>query len=109
MYEIPEGGVKGYASSAKYFKEVIMNLENNGIKPELKPASLEKHLNSRGRYTSRKYWEYIKVIKKINSSKKIPVFQSEKMPVVERNQYFEGFSKLYAMDSIKKMKEGVVY
>ncbi len=86
-----------------------MDLENKKIKPELKPVSLEKFLNSRGRYTNRKYWEYIKVIKKINLSKKNPIFQSEKMPVAEKKQYFEGFSKLYTIDAIQRMKEGEVY
>ena len=109
IYEIPEGGVKGYASAAKSFKEVVMNLENKNIKPKLKPVSLEKFLNSRGRYTNRKYWEYIKVIKKISLSKKNPVFQSEKMPVAKKSQCSEGFSELYATNVIQRMKEGEVY
>lgn len=109
IYEIPAGGVKGYSDSAKYFKDAVLNLENKGIKPELKPVSLEKHIKARGRYTNRKFWEYINVIKNINSSKKHPVFQNEKMPVSLRNQYFEGFLPMYPMDAIKKMKEGKIY
>ena len=109
IYEVPEGGVKGYSSSAKNFQEVVFDLENKGIKPELKPVSLDKHIKARGRYTNRKFWEYITVIKRISPSKKNPIFQSEKMPVALKNQYFEGFLKMYPMDAIKKMKEGDVY
>ena len=106
MNEIPEGGVKSYSSSANYFKDVIVNLEKNGVKPELKPASLEKHIKSRGRYTNRKFWEYINVIKNINSSKKNPIFQNEKMPVALKKEYYEGFLQMYPMNAIKTMKEG---
>ena len=109
IYEIPKGGVKDYSTSAKYFKDVVLNLENYGIKPELKPVSLENHIKARGRYTNRKFWEYISVIKKINSSKKNPIFKNERMPVALKKQYFEGFLPMYPMDAIKTMKEGKVY
>jgi predicted RNA-binding protein len=109
IYEIPEGGVKGYSSSAKHFKEVITNLEEKGVKPELKPVSLEKHIKSRGRYTNRKFWEYITVIKNINTSKKNPIFQDEKMPVALRTEYYEGFLQMYPANAIKSMKEGKIH
>lgn len=35
IYEVPESGVTGYSASARGFKEVILNLENHRIKPEL--------------------------------------------------------------------------
>ena len=109
IYEIPEGGVKGYSSSANYFKEVITNLESKGVKPELKPVSLDKLIRGRGRYANRKFWEYINVIKNINTSKKNPIFQNEKMPVALKNEYYEGFLQMYPTNAIKTMKEGKVY
>ena len=109
IYEVPEGVVKGYSSSAKLFKEVVFNLERDGIRPNLKEISLEKHIKARGRYSNRKFWQYIQILHNISSSKKNPVFQSEKMPVAHKKQYFEGFLKMYPMDAIKKMKEGEAY
>jgi len=97
-------------STTHQFLSAITRCENfESEKPELKPVSLEKHIKARGRYTNRKFWEYINVIKKINTSKKNPIFQSEKMPVALKNQYFEGFLPMYPMDAIKTMKEGKVY
>lgn len=109
IYEIPEGGVKGYSSSAKHFKEVITNLEEKGVKPELKPVSLDKHIKSRGRYTNRKFWEYINVIKNVNPRKKNPIFQNERMSVALRTEYYDGFLEMYPTNAIKTMKEGKVY
>lgn len=108
IYEVPEGGVTGYSASAKHFKEVILSLENNGVKPELRHVSLEKHFKNRGRYTKRRFWEYINIIKRINKSKQHPTFKSEKMPIASKSQYFEGFSSMLPTDAVQTMKEGGV-
>ena len=52
IYEIPEGGVKDYSTSAKYFKEIVLNVENldqllETIRTDL-VSFVEQHTKSQG-------------------------------------------------------------
>lgn len=101
IYKIPEGGTRGYGKAAKVFKQEILDLESNGIKPRLTPPDLKKHIESRGRYTNRKFWEYIHVIQKKGRSKKSPKFQEENMPVASKKEYFRGFVEKSPPEALK--------
>jgi hypothetical protein len=104
IYKIPKGGTKNYSPESRTFKEEIMNHLNNGIIPEMIPVSLKKHINSRGRYTNRKFWESINVIKNISRAKTKPIFDEKVLPIANRNEYFQGFLKLYPVNAIKEIK-----
>ena len=104
IYEIPEGGTKGYGKAAQKFKKIINDLEDNKIKPYLKEVSLKDHIKSRGRYTNREFWKEIIISKKINRSKKSPQFKKKAIKITTLRDYYDGFQNLYPIKIIKKIK-----
>jgi hypothetical protein len=103
IYEIPAGGTKSYGTSAKFFKQVIIDLEENSVKPILKKISLEKHIKSRNRYTNKQFWEYINTLKNISKNRLKPQFTDNAIPVASQDEYYQGFSQIYPINNIKKI------
>lgn len=95
IYEIPEGGTKGYGKAAQKFKETINNLEKRNIEPVLKEISIEKHINSRGRYTHRQFWIHITMGHNSQRKNTPPIFKKHQVKVTTREDYITGFETLY--------------
>lgn len=86
IYKIPERGILGYSKAAKEFVFEINDLENYNILPKLSPVLLEDYLNSRGRYTNKKFWHYILLLQKDKRTK---------LEVCSESRFKRGFSELY--------------
>ena len=93
IYKIPKKGILGYATAAKEFVHEIINLEEQNIVPELSEVNLEDYLKSRGRYTNKKFWNYILLLQKDESSK---------LDVCSESRFQQGFSELYLFKEISE-------
>lgn len=68
VQEIPPRGLRDYTSSAAKMDQVIHDLEDRGIVPQLQPVHeiAMKFLKARGRYTHRKFWKSVITLRLIN-------------------------------------------
>jgi hypothetical protein len=68
LYKNPPGGLKGYAKTARIFREEILRFVDSGYNQELKPENIpidfEKFIKSHGNKTKRKFWRLILVYQK---------------------------------------------
>lgn len=92
VFKIPKRGLIDYGPSAKEFKKEILELENNGIMPELEEPNLEKYLKTKGRYTGLPLWKFIMIEQRNKRKKEIKNYQIE---VTKEKDWEEGFSKLF--------------
>jgi len=96
IHEIPPHGIRDYATSAQKLRDMIYNLEDNGIIPTLKHPNFDQWIKKIGGYSNRKFWESIQLLQKaVRIPKSRNDFSKETLKVTNVEEFKQGFDAIY--------------